>query len=83
MKKTIQVQVFSMNKGIEVYENINFIRIKSNDYNLLIMEDYVPVLGEIHGTIDIESEETSVKLENIDGYYMSKNNEFYLILRNQ
>ena len=83
MDKTIKVQIFSMNKGIEVYENIDFIRIKSSDYNLLIMEDYVPVLGEIHGNIDIESKETSIKLENIDGYYMSKNNEFYLILRNQ
>ena len=63
------------------YENIEFIRITSKDYNLMIMKDYLPVIGEIKGKVEFQSKEGSVKLENITAYYMHKHNEFNLFVK--
>lgn len=81
MDKAITVKIFSLSKGLEVLENITVIRIKSHDYNLLVMPDYMPLLGEVEGNIDFEGVDNSLKLENINGYYMNSSNEFSLLLR--
>lgn len=81
MEASIRVKIFSLSKGLEVIENVKLVRIKSKEYNLLIMSDYMPILGEIQGSIDIESNEESRCLENINGYYINTNNEFSLIIR--
>ena len=47
MEAFIKVKVFSISNGLEVIENVKLVRIKSKDYNLLIMPDYMPILGEI------------------------------------
>ena len=70
----ILVKVLSMEDGLLEYENIEFIRITSKDYNLMIMKDYLPVIGEIKGKVEFQSKEGSVKLENITAYYMHKHN---------
>ena len=44
------------------------------------MRDYLPVIGEVNGSVEIEGTE-SIKLENIKGYYINKNNEFSLIIK--
>ena len=46
------------------------------------MKNYLPVIGEINGTIEIEGEE-NYKLENIKGYYTNKNNEFILVIKEE
>lgn len=81
METSIKVKIFSLSKGLEILERVKVIRIKSKDYNLLIMPDYMPLLGEIQGSIEIEAEDNSKRLENIDGYYINTNNEFSLIIR--
>ncbi|MBE6144697.1 MAG: hypothetical protein E7169_03890 [Firmicutes bacterium] len=81
MNKTITVKIFTISKGLEVKDDIKIIRIKSKDYNLLIMEDYLPIVGKIEGNIDFESENDSLKLENVKGYYMHSNNVFNFILK--
>ena len=43
----IKVKVFDIRNGMRVYDNIKIIRIISKDYNLLIMKDYLPIIGEI------------------------------------
>ena len=45
------------------------------------MDDYLPILGEIDGNIDFESENDSLNLKDIKGYYMHSNNEFNLIIK--
>ena len=77
----ILVKVLSMEDGLLEYENIEFIRITSKDYNLMIMKDYLPVIGEIKGKVEFQSKEGSVKLENITAYYMHKHNEFNLFVK--
>lgn len=81
MEASIRVKIFSLQSGLEILENVKVIRIKSKDYNLLIMPDYMPLLGEIQGNIDFENSENSKSLNNINAYYMNTNNEFSLIVR--
>ncbi len=77
------VKIFNISSGLEILEGVKIIRIKSEDYNLLIMPNYMPLLGEIKGSIDIESETISKHLENIDAYYINSNNEFSLVVREE
>lgn len=83
MSKTITVKIFTISEGLDIKDNIKLIRIKSKDYNLLIMEDYLPIIGKIEGNIDFESDENSFKLENVKGYYMHRNNTFNFILNEE
>ena len=61
-------------------DNVKLIRIKSDKYNLLIMKDYWPVVGEINGKIVIEAEE-SITYDNIVGFFSLSHNVFHLIIK--
>ena len=82
MNKSITVKVLSIKDGLKIYENISFIRILSKKYNLLIMKNYLPIIGEIDGNVEIEGD-ISLKIQNIKGYYINKNNEFNLIIKEE
>ena len=43
----IKVRIFDMKQGLSEYNDVKTIRIISKDYNLLIMKDYMPIIGEI------------------------------------
>ena len=79
----IKVKVLSLKKGLIEYEDVQFIRILSKKYNLIILKDYLPIIGEIEGNIEIEKKEDNIKLENIKGYYMHKKNQFNLFLKEE
>ena len=49
-------------------------------YNLLIMKDYLPVLGRIEGDISFRNQESTYERENVQGFFMHKNNVFSLML---
>lgn len=80
MHDSILVKVLNIDSGIHTYNNVKFVRILSEKYNLLIMRDYLPVIGEINGSVEIVGDE-SIKLNDIKGYYINKNNEFNLIIK--
>lgn len=85
-KKTdtgITVRILSIKDGLVEYTNVDFIRIVSKDYTLMIMKDYLPIIGEIKGKIEIQSVENMVKLENIVAYYIHKHNKFNLFLKDK
>ena len=77
----IKVKLFTVTDGLVEYDDVKLIRIKSDKYNLLIMEDYLPIIGDINGNITIEMNDDVVVKENIIGYYMHKNNTFELIIK--
>lgn len=81
MDKNITIKIFSISKGLEIREDIKIIRIKSKKYNLLIMVDYLPIIGEIEGNVDLESLNDSISYKNITGYFMHSNNVFNLIIK--
>ena len=76
----MKVRVFSLD-GLKEYETVKIVRIVSKDYNLLIMKDYLPIIGEIEGNVDIKSDTEEVNLKDIKAFYMNSNNEFNLMIR--
>ena len=77
-----ELKVIVLDSGIEIKEidNVKIIRIKSDNYNLLVLKDYWPVVGELDGSISIEGE-VNRKYENIRGFYSLSRNVFHLIIR--
>lgn len=77
----IKVRIFDLDKGLTEYEHIKVIRIVSKDYNLLIMEDYLPIIGEIDGSVDIKGEDIDISFPNIKAFYMNSGNVFNLMIK--
>jgi len=80
-KKNIEAIVISFKNGYQVFHNVKMIRILSKQYNLLIMLDYMPLIGELEGKLYIVLEDEEVVLEDIRGFYVMKNNVFKLLVR--
>ena len=51
--KGILVNVFELETGLTTYKDCEYIRITDEKYNLLVMLDYTPIIGEVNGKIDI------------------------------
>jgi|LFRM01.2.fsa_nt_gb hypothetical protein len=81
VKKSIEAIVISFRNGYQIYYNVKLIRIVSKKYNLLIMVDYMPIVGELDGDIEIVSENDVVSMKNINAFYIMKNNVFKLLIR--
>ena len=77
----IKVRVFDLAKGLIEYEHIKIVRIISKDYNLLIMQDYLPIIGEIDGSVDIKNEDVEINYQNIKAFYMNSGNVFNLMIK--
>lgn len=76
----IKVRIFDMEHGLVEYENVKTIRIISRDYNLLIMKDYLSVIGEIVGSIDIKGDNVDLSYKQIKAFYMNNKNVFNLMI---
>ena len=70
-----------MKDGLVEYDDIEFIKIISQKYSLIIMKDYLPIIGEIKGKVEFQRKNGTVKIENITAYYMHKHNEFNLFIK--
>ena len=80
-KSGIKVRIFDIENGLREYKDIKIIRIISKDYNLLIMKDYLPIIGEIEGSVDIKNDEVNISFKDIKAFYMNSNNEFNLMIK--
>lgn len=80
MNEHFKVRIFELNHGLREYDEIKVVRITSKDYNLLIMVDYLPLLGEFDGNIDIKGKDVDLSFKNIKGFYMNNNNVFNLMI---
>ena len=76
-----KVRIFDLDKGLIEYEHIKAVRMISKDYNLLIMEDYLPIIGEIEGSIDIKGDDIDINFPKIKAFYMNSNNIFNLMIK--
>ncbi len=59
------------------------IRLISKDHNLLIMEDYLPVIGEVTGMVELVFDNSVVTMDRIHGFYMHKHNHFTLVIEDK
>ena len=80
-KSGIKVRIFDIENGLREYKDIKIIRIISKDYNFLIMKDYLPIIGEIEGSVDIKNDEVNLSFKDIKAFYMNSNNEFNLMIK--
>lgn len=80
MNEHFKVRIFELNHGLSEYDEIKVVRIISKEYNLLIMVDYLPLLGEFDGNIDIKGKDVDLSFKNIKGFYMNSNNVFNLMI---
>ncbi len=80
-KEDITVIILSIKTGLTKYEDVKLIKIMSKKYQLTIMKDYIPIVGEIEGKIEIVTRNDSIILENINGYYMHRQNKFKLFVK--
>ncbi len=78
--KTMKVRVFDLKHGLVEYEDVKIVRIISKDYNLLIMIDYLPIIGEVEGSIDIQGDNIDISFKDIKAFYMNSNNVFNLMI---
>ena len=76
-----KVRIFDLDTGLTEYEHIKAVRMISKDYNLLIMEDYLPIIGEVEGSIDIKGEDINLSFPKIKAFYMNSNNVFNLMIK--
>ena len=78
MSNNITVQLLNIDGDVQKYDDVNFIRIISKKYNLIIMKDYLPIIGEIQGKVEIGRENETIKMDKVRGYFMHKHNKFNL-----
>ena len=76
----IKVRIFDMEHGLTEYNEVKTIRIISKDYNLLIMKDYLSVIGEIVGSVDIKGDNVDLSFKQIRAFYMNSKNIFNLMI---
>ncbi len=76
--QNITVQLLNIAGDVKLYEDVKFIKIRSQKYNLIIMKDYLPIIGEIQGEIQIGREKEDINMKKVRGYFMHKHNKFNL-----
>lgn len=76
----IRASVFTLSEGMKIFEDAAVVRVISSDYNILILKDYMPLLGKVEGRAQIAGAGGSMEYENIRGYYMFRQNEFELLI---
>ena len=76
--QNITVQLLNIAGDVKLYEDVKFIKIRSQKYNLIIMKDYLPIIGEIQGEIQIGREKEDINMMKVRGYFMHKHNKFNL-----
>ena len=72
----ITATVLGIDEGFQKFEQVDMIRIKSEKYTLLIMDDYMPVIGRIDGMVEIVSGEDTRSFQPIHGFYTHRKNTF-------
>ena len=77
----ITATVLGIDEGFQKFEQVDMIRIKSENYTLLIMDDYMPVSGRIDGLVETVSGEDTRSFQPIHGFYTHRKNTFELLIK--
>ena len=79
--KGILVNVFELETGLTTYKDCEYIRIIDEKYNLLVMLDYTPIIGEVNGKFDIMYNGQEIHYEGVKASFMNSNNVFNLMIQ--
>ncbi len=81
MESRIKAKIVCIEKGLQEFENIEMVRVKSTDHTLLILKNYMPLLGRLEGYVELVFEDKTLRFNDLKGYYMHKKNEFSLLVQ--
>ena len=81
MESKIKAKIVCIEKGLQEFEDIEMIRVKSSDHTLLILKNYMPLLGRLDGYVELVFEDKTLRFNDLQGYYMHKKNEFSLLVQ--
>lgn len=76
----LQARICSIERGLEIVDSIKFIRVKSKGYNAYIMDQHMPVMGEIDGDVSFATERDEKELKKIRGFFCHQHNVFTLLI---
>jgi len=77
----IKGTVISLERGYEHVDGLKAVRIVSKTYNILIMADYVPIIGEVKGSVALIANDGTARLyDKVHGFYRHSKNEFTFLL---
>jgi len=79
-EQKITVRVIDPEKGLTEINDVIAVRILSKEYRILIMQDYLPTIGEVRGKVIVVTDTDEIKIEDIHAFYKSQNNIFYLMI---
>lgn len=79
----IQARISDFEHGLRVYDGVKLVRIRSREYSLLIMEDYFPSMGSVHGRVDLVTDEDEISLGSVHGFFLHRDNEFSLLVEEE
>ena len=77
----INAKIVSIENGFDLMEGLTAIKIVSKKYNILIMEDYLPVIGKVEGSLSFVGDGINKTIENVEGFYKHSHNEFELLIK--
>ena len=80
MERIIKAKIVSMENGLQEFDEIEMIRVKGENHSLLILQNYMPLLGRLDGYVDLVLENETLRIQDVQGYYMHKQNEFSLLV---
>lgn len=78
-QKGLHVTIINLKDGTQVFENVKAVRIHSDKYRVLIMQDHAPILGKVNGDLYIVQESGETVFENVEGFYTNVKNEFKFV----
>lgn len=77
----IRARIIDGDKGLSFLPEVSAVRTRDVDANLLIMEDFMPIIGGIEGSIVFLTPNGEVRYDDIKGFYKHQQNEFTLIIQ--
>ncbi len=76
----INARIIDAESGLRVLEGVYAVRIHSKQFYALIMNDYVPTLGQVEGDVTFLHKDGEEHYSAVRGFYKHQHNEFTLLI---
>ncbi len=76
----INARIIDARSGLQTVHDIYAVRIHSKGFRALIMNDYLPTIGRVNGSVTLLNNEGEHHYEQIRGFYKHQHNEFTLLI---
>ena len=77
------VNVVQPNGERLTFDDVMAVRIVDRFYNLLIMKDYMPIIGEVVGSLMVLGKKSSFSMKNGTAYFVNHDNSFTIIMKGE